>query len=174
MDLSFTSAAVAVLTNWGRDKMAIISQTTLSNAFSWMKMLECHCCCFNKLRPKQNGHHFADYTFKCIFLNENVRISIKISLMFVAKGPINNIPVLIQIMAWRRQGDKAPSHYLNQWWLDYRHIYASLGLNALRSYTSVLGKDYFMVTYIYNIYTTHQPDIPEDVDPWWGLADPIT
>ena len=29
-----------VLTHWGLDKMATISQTTLSNAFSWMKMLE--------------------------------------------------------------------------------------------------------------------------------------
>ena len=28
------------LTHWGRDKMATISQTTLSIAFSWMKMLE--------------------------------------------------------------------------------------------------------------------------------------
>ena len=29
-----------VLTFWGRDKMAAISQTTFSNAFSWMKMQE--------------------------------------------------------------------------------------------------------------------------------------
>ena len=29
-----------VLTHWGRDKMDAILQTTLSNAFSWMKMLE--------------------------------------------------------------------------------------------------------------------------------------
>ena len=29
-----------LLTHWGRDKMAAISQTALSNAFSWMKMLE--------------------------------------------------------------------------------------------------------------------------------------
>ena len=29
-----------LLTHWGRDKMAAISQTTLSNAFSWMKILE--------------------------------------------------------------------------------------------------------------------------------------
>ena len=28
------------LANWGRDKMAAFSQTTLSNAFSWMKQLE--------------------------------------------------------------------------------------------------------------------------------------
>ena len=38
-------------------------------------------------------------------MNENVWISIKISLKF-PKGPINNIPSLVQIMAWRRPGDK--------------------------------------------------------------------
>ena len=42
----------------------------------------------------------------CIFLNENVWISIKNSLKFVPKGPIDNIPALVQIMAWRRLGDK--------------------------------------------------------------------
>ena len=61
---------------------------------------------FNTLRPRQNGRRFADDTFKRIFLNKNVRISIKISLKFVPKGPINNIPSLVQIMAWRRPGDK--------------------------------------------------------------------
>ena len=42
----------------------------------------------NTLRPRQDGCHFADNIFKCIFLNEN--ISIEISLEFVPKGPINN------------------------------------------------------------------------------------
>ena len=60
----------------------------------------------NTLRPRQNGRHFADDIFKCIVLNENVSISIKFSLKFVPKGPINNIPALVQIMAWRRPGDK--------------------------------------------------------------------
>ena len=60
----------------------------------------------NKLRPGQNGRHFPDDILKCIFLNENVWISIKISPKFVPKGPINNIPALVQIMAWRRPGDK--------------------------------------------------------------------
>ena len=60
----------------------------------------------NTMRPRQNGRRFADDTFKCIFLNENVRISIKISLKFDPKGPINNIPALVQIMACRRSGDK--------------------------------------------------------------------
>ena len=31
---------------------------------------------------------------------------IKISMKFVPKGPISNIPALVQIMAWRRPGDK--------------------------------------------------------------------
>ena len=39
-------------------------------------------------------------------MNENIRISIEISLNFVPKDPINNIPGLIQIMAWRLPGDK--------------------------------------------------------------------
>ena len=58
------------------------------------------------LRPRQNGRHFADDIFKCIFLNENVWIPIKISLKFVPKVPINNIPSLIQIMVWRHPGAK--------------------------------------------------------------------
>ena len=60
----------------------------------------------NTLRPRQNGRHFPDDIFKCIFLNENVWIPIQISLKFVPMGPINNIPALVQIMAWRRLGDK--------------------------------------------------------------------
>ena len=61
---------------------------------------------FNTFWPRQNGRHFADDTLKRIFWNENVGISIKISPKFVHKGPINNIPALVQIMAWRRSGDK--------------------------------------------------------------------
>ena len=63
-------------------------------------------CIIKTLRSGQNGRHFPYDIFKCIFLNENVWIPIKISLQFVPKGPINNIPALVQIMAWRRSGDK--------------------------------------------------------------------
>ena len=66
----------------------------------------CSVCCSNTLRLRQNGRLFADDTFKRVFLNENIRIAIKISLKFVPKSPINNIPVLVQIMAWHRPGDK--------------------------------------------------------------------
>ena len=37
----------------------------------------------------------ADDIFKCIFLNENYKISIKSSLKFVPKGPIDNKPALV-------------------------------------------------------------------------------
>ena len=67
-------------------------------------IIKLHFC--NPLRPRQNGRHFADDILKFIFLNENVSIAIQISLQFVPKGPINNILALVQIMAWRRPGDK--------------------------------------------------------------------
>ena len=60
----------------------------------------------NTWRPRQNGRHFADNVFKCIYLNENVWILLKISLKFVPKGPVNNIPSLVQVMAWCRPGNK--------------------------------------------------------------------
>ena len=60
----------------------------------------------NTLRPRQNGQQFPDDIFKCTFLNENIWIPIKISLKFVPKCPINNIPASVQIMAWHRPVDK--------------------------------------------------------------------
>ena len=73
--------------------MEAIVKTTFSNAF-------------NTLRPIQNGRHFPDDIFEYIFLNEIVLLLIKISLKFVPKCSINNIPSLVQIMAWHRPGDK--------------------------------------------------------------------
>ena len=82
------------LTHWGRDKMAAVSQTTLSNAFSWTK---------------------TEFRFKfhwSLFLRVQLAI----------------------IQHWFRKwlvAGQATSHYLNQWWLVYWRIYASLGLNEL-------------------------------------------
>ena len=60
----------------------------------------------NTLRPRQNGRHFPDDILKCIFLNEKVSILIKISLKLIPKCSISNIPAFVQIMAWRRPGNK--------------------------------------------------------------------
>ena len=93
---------------------------------------------FNPMRPRQNGGHFADDILKCIFLNENAWIAIKISPKFVHEGsinnipalvqimcpihniptlvqimgPVNNTPALVQIMAWRRPSDKPLSEQM--------------------------------------------------------------
>ena len=66
-------------------------------------------------------------------------ISIKISLTFIPKGLINNIPALVQIMAWRRSGDKPLSEPMLARLLT--HIYASLGLNEL-THLEMLRFDY--------------------------------
>ena len=72
----------------------------------WTSYDMCSCAgewFINSLRPRQNGRNFPDDIFKWIFLNdENVWISINISLKFVPRGPINNIPTLVKVMARRR------------------------------------------------------------------------
>ena len=49
---------------------------------------------------------FADDVFRCISVNEKFCVLNEISLKFVPKGPFNNNPALVQMMAWRRPGDK--------------------------------------------------------------------
>ena len=61
---------------------------------------------FDTLRLRQYCRHFAEDIFKCIFLNENVWFSLKISLKLVPKVWINNISALGKIMAWRWPGNK--------------------------------------------------------------------
>ena len=58
----------------------------------------------NTLRPRQDGRHFVEDIFECIFLNENVWISLDISPKFVPMVRINKFPALVQIMAWRWPG----------------------------------------------------------------------
>ena len=84
------------LTHWGRDKIATISQTTFSNAFSGMKMY--------------------------------VWILFKISLTFVLRF---KWMIFHHWLRYWLGADQATSCYLNQWWLNYWRIYASLGPNEL-------------------------------------------
>ena len=61
---------------------------------------------FDSSPPGQNGRHFADNIFKCIFFNEKFHILIQISLKFVLKIAIDIKSALVQIMAWHGIGDK--------------------------------------------------------------------
>ena len=87
---------------------------------------------FNTLSPRQNGHHFADVIFKSIFLNENYCILIEISVKCVPRGTVNNKPSLVQIIAWRRTGDKLLSEPMTAYFTDA--LYALLGLDEVYSY----------------------------------------
>ena len=48
-----------------------------------------------QMRLRQNGPHFTDNIFKCISLNENIRILNKISLKYVPWGLIDNMAALL-------------------------------------------------------------------------------
>ena len=95
----------------------VISYTGMTTSSYWIRtqVLCFHMSCqamIDSLRLRWNRLRFADDIFKWIFLNENVWISIKISLKFVPLGPINNIPALVQIMAWHWSGNKPLSEPL--------------------------------------------------------------
>ena len=115
----------------------------------------------NTLRPRQNGRHFPDDTFKHIFLNKNVRILIKISLKFVPKGPINKISALVQIMAWCRPGDKPlsepmmvylPTHICisrPQWvkkWKHFVQFYVSIKIHGIYKFKGMFFLSYFIIS----------------------------
>ena len=69
-------------------------------------LLVIHRHVINTLRPRQNGRVLADDIFKCIFLNENVSGLAEIPLKYVPECRIDDKQALVQIMAWRRSGDK--------------------------------------------------------------------
>ena len=93
-------------------------------------MLRQMCYGLNTLRPRQNGHHFPEDIFKCIFWKENVWISINFSLKFVPKGSISNIPALVQIMAWRRLGDKPLSEPMLTYFPTHKCVSRPQWVNA--------------------------------------------
>ena len=95
------------LANWEGMLENYHSQTANSTGISVSNTNTCRYGIFvNTLRPRWNGHHFADDIFKCIYMNEIFFISISTSLKFVPKGPIDNKSALVQVMAWRWPGAK--------------------------------------------------------------------
>ena len=82
---------------------------------------------FNSSPPGQNGRHSGI----CIFLNENDRILIQISLKFVPMCLFDNKPALVQVMACRRTGNKPlPETMLTQ----FIDIYTALGGDELTQF----------------------------------------
>ena len=81
---------------------------------------------------------------------ENAKISIKFSFKFVAEGPINNIPALVQIIDWRRPGDKplsepmvlfVPTHICvtRPQWVKYNWSILTMGGNVFSVGTIIIA-----------------------------------
>ena len=92
-------------------------------------------CSINSSPPGQNGHNFPDDIFRCILMNEKFCILIKISLKFVPKSTIDNIPALVQIMAWPWIGDKPLSEPMLT---HFTNTYAALGGEELSTWYLIL------------------------------------
>ena len=85
------------------------------------------CCICEGLKNSsgQNGRHFADDIFKCIFINEKSGMLVRITSKFVHKGPVGIKSTLVQIMTWCRTGDKPlPEPMLPR---SLRHIRSTWG-----------------------------------------------
>ena len=54
------------------------------------------------MKPRQYGIHFEDVIFKCKLLQDAMAYWVNLHYNM---SPINNIPEIIQIMAWRQRGD---------------------------------------------------------------------
>ena len=121
---------IRVSSLWTCNRLALVS---VEGCLSWSGIQNVqldpvkshHPSKINILRPRQYGCHLSDNTLIRIFLNENVWIFIKTLPKCIPTGPINNIPSMVQIMAWRWAWDKplsepmmVTSHYLNQWWFS--------------------------------------------------------
>ena len=141
------TASHYIITHWAPDKVAYILQMVMHHCNQWPVAFSVpthylNQCCFivnwtlrnklNILRARQHGRHFPNNIFKCIFMNANVCISIKISLKFVPKSPLNNIPALVQIMAWHQPGAKPLSESMMLSLLMYICHSASMSLEKFK------------------------------------------
>ena len=107
-------------------------------------------------------------TFLSASFNENAKISIEISLKFVPEGPINNKPALVQIMAWRRPGDKPLSEPMM--------VCRQLGLDELMFYKVDTVTTGTKATFTYSIYVKLMYTTRDIKSLWpvkWYIVPPI-
>ena len=119
---------------WTQSKLpvnlAVESKTDISP--SWLG--PCHNHRFNTLGAETKWQPFLNDIFKCIFLNWNFDWNL------FPRVQLTKFEFRHWFRWWLGAG-QASSHYLNQWWLVYRRIYSSLGLNELSNFIFI-WKDY--------------------------------
>ena len=98
--------------------------------FSWIAL--CHLrakhCLVDTLRPRKIGRHFPDDNLTCISL---MKINILRLIYHWCLFPRVQLTIFQKWLRLWLGAVQAASHYLNQWWLYYRRIHASLGPHEL-------------------------------------------
>ena len=84
---------------------------------------------FNASPPGQNGRHFADDIFRCIFVMEKFCILSKISLKFAPWVPIDNNLVLVYIMSWRQIDKPLSEPVLTRFTDAYMRYYGEMSFD---------------------------------------------
>ena len=119
--------------------------------------------------PRQNGSHFADDIFKCIFVNGNV---FNFDQYLTEVCPIGNLSSLVQIMAWCQRGDKplpepmmtkSNDTYICIIWPEWVDTYQELLGPAMISYgvfweLRTLGTGRFGCSFHFDNFQTHFSD----------------
>ena len=120
------------LTHWGRVTHICVNKLTIIGSDNGLLPSHYLNQCWNNvdwtLRNKLQWNLNRNYF---IFFQENAfqNVVYEMVVILYRLQCVNSIPALVQIMAG--PPGQAPSHYLNHWWLFYRCMCASLGLNEL-------------------------------------------
>ena len=103
--------------------LSLILQDVFILSISWW--LASHSV--NTLRPRQDGHHFATFSSAFSWMK-----TFDFGLKFHWSLLLSTYLTIFQHwFRWWLGTVQGTSHYLNQWWLVYWRIYASLSLNEL-------------------------------------------
>ena len=85
----------SIKTNFKEIRIKIQNILYLKNIFQNITCILPRLQWVNSSFPGQNGRHFADDIFRCIFFNEKICITNKFSLKFVPKGQMDGNTILV-------------------------------------------------------------------------------
>ena len=94
--------------------------------------------------------------FQCIFLIENFLILNEISLKYVPYGPVDNMAALVQIMAWRRTGDRPLSEPMLVCFIDaYMRHSTSMSQSAVTLHNCSVYRWTCVAQFLYEFLVTN-------------------
>ena len=90
--------------------------------------------------------------FQCIFLIENFLILNEISLKYIPYGLVDNMAALVQIMAWRRTGDRPLSEPMLVCFIDaYIRHSTSMSQSAVTSHNCSVFRWTCVAQFLYDL-----------------------